>query len=157
MILALIEYDKKGSPVVVKTYLKTTHEQWIKQCSIADEAIQFQAKYTELERFNSLHTNLLLTNLIKQGVLRKEGVELDPIIRDKIKVEVARNAWHFSRKKKLMQEFEYQYEKSSGKFKEQLWRRVWSGFFEKMWELFGRLIPQPVKDLFSNLKEKFKT
>ena len=45
MILALIEYDKKGSPVVVKTYLKTTHEQWIKQCSIADEAIQFQAKY----------------------------------------------------------------------------------------------------------------
>ena len=98
MILALIEYDKKGVPVVVKTYLETIHEQWIKQCSVADEAIQFQAKYTELERFNTLHTNLLLTNLIKQGVLRKEGVELDPIIRDKIKVEVARNAWHFSRK-----------------------------------------------------------
>ena len=29
MILALIEYDKKGSPVVVKTYLKTTHEQCV--------------------------------------------------------------------------------------------------------------------------------
>ena len=87
MILALIEYDKKGNPVVVKTYMETTHEGWIEQCKIADEAIQFKAKYTELERFSALHTNLLLTNLIKQGVLRKEGVELDPIIRDKIQMD----------------------------------------------------------------------
>ena len=66
MMLALIEYDKKGSPVVVKSYMETSHEQWIEQCRIAYEAIPFKAKYTELERFNALRTNLLLTNLIKQ-------------------------------------------------------------------------------------------
>ena len=84
MMLALIEYDKKGSPVVVKSYMETTHKRWIEQGKIPDEAIvdkaiPFQAKYTELERFNALRTNLLLTHLIKQGVLRKEGVGLNPI------------------------------------------------------------------------------
>ena len=79
MMLALIEYDKKGSPVVVKSYMETTHKRWIEQGKIPDEAIPFQAKYTELERFNALRTNLLLTHLIKQRVLRKEGVRLNPI------------------------------------------------------------------------------
>ena len=65
MMLALIEYDKKGSPVVVKSYMETTHKRWIEQSKIPDEAIPFQAKYTELERFNALRTNLLLTHLIK--------------------------------------------------------------------------------------------
>ena len=69
-MLALIEYDKKGSPVVVKSHMETTHKRWIEQSKIPDEAIvdkaiPFQAKYTELERFNALRTNLLLTHLIK--------------------------------------------------------------------------------------------
>ena len=69
-MLALIEYDKKGSPVVVKSHMETTHKRWIEQGKIPDEAIvdkaiPFQAKYTELERFNALRTNLLLTHLIK--------------------------------------------------------------------------------------------
>ena len=39
MMLALIEYDKKGSPVVVKSYMETTHKRWIEQGKIPDEAI----------------------------------------------------------------------------------------------------------------------
>ena len=39
MILALIEYDKKGNPVVVKSPMETTHEGWIERGKIADEAI----------------------------------------------------------------------------------------------------------------------
>ena len=77
---ALIEYDKRGNPVVVKSSMETTHEGWIERGKIADEAIPFNAKYTELERFNALHTHLLLTNLIKRGVIRKEGVEINPIL-----------------------------------------------------------------------------
>ena len=79
-MLALIEYDKKGNSVVIKSPVETTHEGWIVRGKIAHEAIPFNAKYTELERFNALHTHLLLTNLIKRGVFRKEGVELDPIL-----------------------------------------------------------------------------
>ena len=60
---ALIEYDKKGNPVMVKSPMQTTHEGWIELGKIADEAIPFNAKYTELERFNVLHNNLLLTNM----------------------------------------------------------------------------------------------
>ena len=60
---ALIEYDKRGNPVVVKSSMETTHEGWIERGKIADEAIPFNAKYTELERLNALHTHLLLTNL----------------------------------------------------------------------------------------------
>ena len=64
--------------------METTHKRWIEQSKIPDEAIvdkaiPFQAKYTELERFNALRTNLLFTHLIKQRVLRKEGVRLNPI------------------------------------------------------------------------------
>ena len=63
MMLALIEYDKKGNSVVVKSPMETTHEGWIERGKIADEAMPFKAKYTELERFNTLHTILLLTHL----------------------------------------------------------------------------------------------
>ena len=63
MMLTPIQYDKKGNPVVVKSYMETTHKRWIEQGKIADEAIPFKAKYTELERFNALHAILLLTNL----------------------------------------------------------------------------------------------
>ena len=62
-MLALIEYDKKRSLVVVETPMETTHEGWIGRGKIAHEAIPFNAKYTELERFNALHTHLLLINL----------------------------------------------------------------------------------------------
>ena len=54
-MLAPIEYDKKRSPVVVKSPMETTHEGWIERGKIAHEAIPFNAKYTELERFNALH------------------------------------------------------------------------------------------------------
>ena len=63
MMLTLIECDKKGSPVVVKSYMETSHEQWIEQGKIANEARPFNAKYMKHKRFNALHTNLLLTNL----------------------------------------------------------------------------------------------
>ena len=43
-MLALIEYDKKGNSVVVKSPVETTHEGWIGRGKIADEAIPFNAK-----------------------------------------------------------------------------------------------------------------
>jgi len=43
-MLALIEYDKKGNSVVVKSPVETTHEGWIVRGKIADEAIPFNAK-----------------------------------------------------------------------------------------------------------------
>lgn len=156
MYLSLIEYDKKGNPQVLKTYMECSHEEWIAHCKLADDAIQFKEKYTELERFNALHTNLLLTNLIKQGVLKKTGVDIDPLVREKIRVEVARDAWHFSRKKKLMQQMEYAYEKSKGTFKEKIWSRVWSEAFEKVMRFMSKAIPQPIKDMWEKVKITFK-
>lgn len=64
--------------------MECNHEEWIAQCKVADEAIQFKEKYSELERFNALHTNLLLTNLIKQGVLKKTGVDMKCIKSEKL-------------------------------------------------------------------------
>ena len=44
-MLALIEYDKKDSLVVIKSPVETTHEGWIERGGkIADEAIPFNAK-----------------------------------------------------------------------------------------------------------------
>ena len=43
-MLALIEYDKKGNSVVVKSPVETTHEGWIVRGKIAHEAIPFNAK-----------------------------------------------------------------------------------------------------------------
>ena len=43
-MLALIEYDKKGSFRGGKTPMETTHEGWIVRGKIADEARPFNAK-----------------------------------------------------------------------------------------------------------------
>ena len=75
-MLALIEYDKKDSPVVVKSPVETTHEGWIGRGKIAHEAIPFNAKYTELERFNALHTHFAFD---QSGVPQKVWGNLNQI------------------------------------------------------------------------------
>lgn len=156
MYLALIKFDEKGNPIVLKNYMETTDEDWMKFCKVAEDAIVFQEKYSEIERFNAVHTHLLLTNLIHQGVIKKTGIDVDPLLREKIQTEVARKAWHFSKKKKLMQQFEYNYLKSKGKFNEKIWDRILSESTIRIVRFFGRFVPQPIKDFWKKIKDTFK-
>lgn len=153
MKLAVIDTDAQGQIIIKKVLGEGDVKYWEQNFAIAKEAIEYQAKHSKLEEFNNLHLNLLLTKLIKQGVINKRGVNLDPLLRKMVEVETARSAWVFSRKKKLMNEFEYKYQVFKGTFERALWKRVISEGVEFSINFIARFIPQPIKNIWKNLNE----
>lgn len=154
--IGVFEYDKNGNPQILKVMGKGTVKEWDNHFNVAKNAIAYQEKMTESEEFNTIHTTLLLEQLIKQKVINRRSVNLSPLIREQVQKEVARNAWHWSRKKKLINELEIQYAKSMGTFRRSLFRRVTAEGVQYVTNFIAKYIPQPIKNIWKAANEIIK-
>lgn len=122
--LAIVERFEDGSFVIHTIIAEGDEQFWKEQFEVAKQAIEFQSTFSELERFNTLHLNLLLSHCIKAGVITKQSVNLEPLLMKVVEKEVAKTSWRLSRRKKLMKQFEVEYQKLSGSFQKSLFSRI---------------------------------
>ena len=154
--IGVFEYDKDGKPVILKVMGKGTVEFWEQNFAEADVAIQYKNEMSEIVEFNNLHTNLLLTQLIKQKVITRKGANIAPLMREEIQKEVARTAWHWSRKKKLIKSLESKYRDGTQVFWDTVYKRVQAEGIKYALSRVARFIPQPLKDLWKNINNLIK-
>lgn len=160
MYVAVIKYDEKGKPVILETLGEGSVEQWKLNFQVAKEAIEFQEKYTEIEKFNAIHLNLLLTDLIKRNVITNQGININPLVLPIIEKETARTAWRWSKKKRLMKYFELKNQELSGVVTKTVWKGVKKEGIKKAWNwLYGKLprFIQNIIELFKELNKKFES
>ena len=151
--LAIIIREPTGGIKIVKIIAQGGVEFWEQNFQIASEAIAFKEEISEIEYFNLIHINLLLTQLIQQGVINKKGVNVTPLIQKAVEVEYARTSWRWSRKKKLIKFFEHEHLKAKGALQRTLWSRVKEEGFTAIWKWLEVRLPSPIKRLIDFFKE----
>jgi hypothetical protein len=151
--LAIIIREPAGGVKIVKIILEGGVEFWEQNFKIASEAIAFKEEMSNLEHFNAIHTNLLLTQLIKQGVITKQGVNVSPLIQKAVELEAARTSWRWSRKKKLMKFFEHEHLKTKGVIQRTIWNRLKEEGFRATWKWIQLKLPSPIKRIIDFYKE----
>lgn len=151
--LAIIETLPDGSIRLVRIMGQGDSSFWEEQFKVALEAIEFQKKYTEMERFNSLHLNLLLTDCIEKGIINKKGISLKPLIIDTVEKEVAATAWRWSKKKKLLKKLEYQYKQTTGAFQLAILSRIKGEAIKKALSFIYDRLPVPLRNMIDSLSK----
>jgi hypothetical protein len=151
--LAIIIREPTGGVTIVKIIDEGSVEFWEQNFQIASEAIAFKQEMSEIEHFNLLHTNLLLKQLIKQGVISQKGVNVSPLIQKAVELEAARTAWRWSRKKKLIKFFEHQHLKASGVIQRTIWNRLKEEGLTATWNWLKTKMPAPIKRLIDFVNE----
>ena len=151
--LAIIIREPSGGIKIVKIIAQGGVEFWEQNFQIASEAIAFKEEMSDLEHFNAIHTNLLLTQLIKQGVINKKGVDVTPLIQKAVEVEYARTSWRWSRKKKLMKFFEHEHLKTRGVILKTIGNGVKIEGIKEVWKWVEAKLPAPIKRIIDFFKE----
>ncbi|MEA5402636.1 hypothetical protein VB776_06905 [Arcicella sp. DC2W] len=154
--LAIVEHLQDGSTRISKIIGDGDEEFWQTQFEVAREAIEFQGTISDLEKFNTLHLNLLLSHCIKAGVITKQNINLEPLLMKVVEKEVAKTAWRLSRRKKLMRQFEIQYQQLSGTFQKSVFSRLKSDSFKWLRTFIFKKLPIPFQNLYYNLKQLTK-
>ena len=154
--LCIVEHLENGSTKICRIIGDGDEAFWQTQFEIAKQAIEFQESMSGLEHFNALHLNLLLNHCIKAGVITKQRISLDPLIIGIVEKEVAKTSWRLSRKKRLMNQFEYQYQKLSGTFQESLFSRFKSESFSWLKTTLYNRFPLPIRNFIQALKHLTK-
>ncbi len=154
--LAIVEHLPDTSYKVEAIMGEGDKEFWQKQFEIAQSAIQFQESITELEEFNTLHINLLLRHCIKSGVITQQQISLDPLIRKVVEKEVAKTSWRLSRRKRLMKQYEIEYQKLAGTYKRSVFARLSNDAIAWSKKFCFNLLPKPLKNLFNALNQLTK-
>lgn len=154
--LAIIIRNPDSTVKVLKIIGTGGIEFWEQNFKVACEAIDFQEQHSDLAHFNEVHLNLLLTQLIKQNVITRNGINLDPLIVKTVEKETARTAWRWSRKKKLMTAFEHKYMKSTGIIKRTLLNRFKAEWIQASWRWIFDRLPLPIQNLINFFKELSK-
>lgn len=154
--LAIVEHLPDGSTRISKIIGDGDEEFWQKQFEVAREAIEFQGTISELEKFNTLHLNLLLTHCISTGVINKQNINLEPLLMKVVEKEVAKTAWRLSRRKKLMRQFEIQYQQLSGTFQKSVFSRLKSESFKYLRTYVFNRLPMPFQNFYKTLKQLMK-
>ncbi|PWK26999.1 hypothetical protein LV89_01811 [Arcicella aurantiaca] len=151
--LAIIIREPTGGVKIVKIIAEGGVEFWEQNFQIASEAIAFKEEMSDLEHFNVIHTNLLITKLIKQGVITKQGVNVSPLIQKAVELEYARTSWRWSRKKKLIKFFEHEHLKTKGVIQRTIWNRLKEEGFTATWKWLQSKLPSPIKRIIDIVKE----
>lgn len=154
--LAIVEHLPDGSTRISKIIGDGDEEFWQTQFETAKVALEFQSSITELETFNSLHLNLLLTHCIKTGVITRQSINLEPLIMKVVENEVAKTSWRLSRRKKLMQQFDVEYHKLSGSFQKSIFSRLKSESFTWIKNFIWNKIPLQFRNFIQTLKQLTK-
>lgn len=151
--LAIINDDDPENIKVIKILANGGVEFWERNMSVASDAIAYKKSQSEIERFNNLHLNLLLTQLIEKKVIGKNYINLDQFILPLVEKETARTAWRWSKKRKLINFFEHEYIKGKGKLNKTIWTRLKSDGIKSTWEWLYQKLPQPIKTIIDYFKE----
>jgi len=151
--LAIINDDDPENVKVIKILANGGVTFWEQNIAVASDAIAYKKIQTELVAFNNLHLNLLLTQLIEKKVIGKNFVNLDPVLLPLVEKETARTAWRWSRKRKLINFFEHEYQKGKGKITKTVWTRLKADGLKNTWEWLYQKLPQPIKNIIDYFKE----
>jgi hypothetical protein len=151
--LAIIIREPSGGVKIVKIIAQGGVEFWEQNFQIASEAIAFKEEMSAIEHFNLLHTNLLLTQLIQQGVITQKGVNVTPLIQKAVELEAARTSWRWSRKKKLIKFFEHEHLKVKGVIQRTIRNRLKEEGFNATWKWVQTKLPSPIKRIINLFKE----
>ena len=151
--LAIINDDDPENIKVIKILANGGVEFWERNMVVASGAIAYQQNQTEIERFNQLHLNLLLTQLIEKKVIGNNFINLDQFLLPLVEKETARTAWRWSKKRKLINFFEHEYQKGKGKFTKTVWTRLKADGIKGTWEWLNQKLPQPIKNIIDYFKE----
>ena len=154
--LAIITRKPDGTVKVLKSMGYGGVEFWEQNFRIAHAAIDFQEQHSDLAHFNEVHLNLLLTQLIKQNVITRNGINLEPLIVKTVEKETAKTAWRWSRKKKLMKVFEHEYLKSTGVIKRTILSRLKVEWIQASWQWIFDRLPLPIQNVINFFRELSK-
>ena len=151
--LAIINDDDPENVKVIKILAHGGVEFWERNIVVATDAIAYKKSQTELEQFNNLNLNLLLTLLIEKKVIGNNFINLDQFLLPLVEKETARTAWRWSKKRKLINFFEHEYIKGKGKLRRTFWTRLKSDSLKNTWEWLYQQLPQPIKNIIEFFKE----